>query len=187
MTTSSMPVNVTAENMLEIGEQLETEGGYLLTVHGEIRRDFTITLFDRPTIRFDSRMWINTRHRTGNATNPLEDRQYRFTEKREKTGLNILFPSLDGDAYRLTIAAQWGGSLGIDLSHGTCFYVPKQGDLPEAFAYLFGQLPSPSGLSLTKSDIDNMIAYIMTDLETKSVVREIIGAGMAADVVHEIW
>lgn len=174
-------VSVTNSNAGEIHNLLAAQGGYFLTAWPKTESGLTITLFDRPTLRLDERPTVSSHHTGDNASNPLDDREYRFSRAREKTGLDMLFPSLDVDGYRLTIAASWTRSQGINFVHGRYYYVPESSGLAEAFAYIFEYPFIPLDPPLTSDGIDQMIAYMLEDLETKAVVREIVAAGVAAD------
>lgn len=181
MTSEANFEPVTVGNVVEIGRRLREHGGYLLTVCRAVNWEFTITLYERPWLSFNSGPWINTRHQAGNATNPLEDRQYRFGKRREKTGLEQLFTSLDREHHRLMIAAEWGGSKQMNFGNVQYMYVSEKKSLSAAFKYFLEHPISSIDPPVTSNDIEAMIAYILEDLDTKAVVSEIIAAGVEAD------
>jgi len=174
-------VPVTADNVSEISERLEKDGGFLITVRTALNWLFTITLYDRPSIRIDPKLWIVSRHQGSNAKDPLNDREYRFAKAREKKELDALFTSLEVGAYRVTIGPEWGGLTGMEFVHGQYFYVPVREDLSKMFVHIFEHSVAPLEPALTRTEIDRIIAYALEDLKTKAVVREIIEAGMDAD------
>jgi hypothetical protein len=180
MTVSAF-VPVTAENVHGIRTLLRKNGGYLLTIWSALNWQYTITLYDRPVIRLKPRVAISNRHVGGNDSNPLDDREYRFGKKTEKKGPQLLFESFEGEVYRLGIAAEWEGVNWPNFDHGKYFYVPSFEHLPEAFKYLFEEVLAPHDPLLPETDVEGMIAYIMSDLDTKEVVRRIVRAGMEAD------
>ena len=181
MTIIGSVVAVSRKNVRDISNLLQTDGGFFFTVWRGLNWDFTVTLYDRPTIRLRAELAISTRHQADNATNPHEDREYRFGKNHEKKGLQNLFTSLDGDSYRLTIAPEWGGSAGINFVHGQYFYTAKREHIPDVLKHIFEQPIVPIDPPLTANDIAAIITCILEDLETKAVVRQIVGAGLMAD------
>lgn len=182
MTSTDAFANVTESNVHAINDRLMREGGYILSSwSGGLTGEFNLTLLDRPSLHLDRQMWIRPRHQGSNATNPLEDREYRFALLREQDDIQSLFPSLEIGAFRLTIAAHWG-SMGINFGHGEYFYVPEKSHLPEALRHIFENPRVPPNPPLTRDEIEGIITYMLDDLETKAVIREIVEAGMIADV-----
>jgi hypothetical protein len=178
---TSSYITVTADNVSKVSRLLRTEGGFLLTVWGALNWKYSITLYDRPVIKLKPKVAIINEHDGDNATNPLDDREYRFGKKKEKRGLDALFESFDGENYQLGISPEWGGVNWPNFEHGTYIYVPAKEQLAEAFTHIFEVVTAPHDPPLTKTEIEGMLAYIFDDLETKVVVRKIVGAGMLAD------
>lgn len=184
MSASKGFVQLSAENVATVSKQLKKKGGFLLNVRSALNWDFTIILYDRPVIRLKSRLTISDGHKGDNDTNPLNDRQYRFGRKKEKKGLDCLFDSFDGKHYRLAIAASLGITTWPKLDSEKYWYVPKREQLAEAFVFIFKELTATYDPPLKDSELEDMITYILDDLDTKSVIRKIVKAGMQADAAY---
>lgn len=184
MSESTSFVQLSAENISTVSRRLKKDGGFVLTVESALNWNFTITLYDRPVIILTPTLTISDGHRGSNATNPLNDREYRFSKKEEKKGLDYLFDSFDSENYRLAIVASLGVTTWPNLKQFRYWYVPKREQLAEAFTYLFKDMTAIFNPPLKDSEIEGMIAYILDDLETKAEIKKNVRAGMDADAVY---
>jgi hypothetical protein len=175
------------ENVAAVARSLRSHGGFLLTWEGALNWRYTVTLYDHPEIKLkqlegkNPEVTIVNRHKGGNATNPLDDREYRFGKVEEKKGLCVLFDSFDTEHYRVSIGPEWGICSWPKFEHFTYLYLPKREDLPEAFKWLIREVIVSPDLPISVSEVEGMVEYIMEDLRTKAVVRKTVSAGVMAD------
>lgn len=197
-------VVVTKENFKETAHKLKGVGGIIIICRGDgWTGNLCMELFARATICPNS-MTVNSNHGSkvinGEKwqTGWENDRSYSLRQKPKPSGDSILDSARDffqclkiGDNLQFFISPQCISSMGCDPEQSLVVYIPKGVSPKNGLSYILEQMTGlfnetkaeKVGFRLTPEHTEQMLSYILKDLDTGEVLKHNAQAGRDADAV----